>query len=54
MTEHPRYRTQRATSAGGVVYRDGPDGVEVVLLETRGGVSRFWAWHFRKELGNNI
>lgn len=38
MTEHPRYRTQRATSAGGVVYRDGPDGVEVVLLETRGGV----------------
>ena len=38
MTEHPRYRTESATSAGGVVYRDGPNGVEVVLLETRGGV----------------
>lgn len=33
-----RFRVQEATSAGGVVYRPGENGLDVLLLETRGGV----------------
>ena len=32
-----RYRTRQAVSAGGVVYREAPAGVEVLLLETPNG-----------------
>ena len=33
-----RYRTRQAVSAGGVVYRSGNDGLEVLLLKTPKGV----------------
>ncbi len=32
-----RFRVKQALSAGGVVYRDGPAGVEVLLVETHAG-----------------
>jgi len=34
----PRFRRREAVSAGGVVYRSGPGGPEILLLETPGGV----------------
>lgn len=33
----PRYRTKQVVSAGGVVYRHTPEGLEVLLLETPKG-----------------
>ncbi len=38
MTGRDGYRTRQAVSAGGVVYRSGEEGVEVVLLETESGI----------------
>ncbi len=38
MPNRPRYRTSQAVSAGGIVYRRGDRGVEVVMLQTPGGV----------------
>ncbi len=38
MAARARFQTKQAVSAGGVVYRLGPAGVEVLLLETDHGV----------------
>lgn len=37
-TAGSRFRVQEATSAGGVVHRPGDDGLDVLLLETHGGI----------------
>ncbi len=38
MTHSAPFRTRQAVSAGGVVYRRAGDGLEVLLLQTPGGV----------------